>query len=127
MNPATKKVLLIEDDLVISNVLKEKLVREKIHVITAADGSAGLTQALAEHPDLILLDIVMPNMDGMTMLKKLREDSWGKTAKVVVLTNLSDAYKAEEAAGKGVYDWLVKSEWQLSDLAQLVKKKLSIK
>lgn len=126
MNPATKKVLLIEDDLVISNVLKEKLVREKIHVITAADGSDGLTQALAEHPDLILLDIVMPNMDGMTMLKKLREDSWGKTANVLVLTNLSDAYKAEEAAQKGVYDWLVKSEWQLSDLAHLVKKRLAI-
>jgi len=126
MNPVTKKVLLIEDDLVIANVLKEKLVREKIEVTTAGDGVAGLARALADHPNLILLDIVMPNMDGMTMLKKLRADSWGKTAKVVVLTNLSDAYKAEEAAQKGVYDWLVKSEWQLSDLAQLVKKRLDI-
>lgn len=96
---ATKpKILVIEDDLPVQKVLSEKLTAEGLEISVASDGEKGLKMALTDHPDMILLDLVMPNMDGMTMLKKMREDDWGKGAKVIILTNLSDAYKVEEAS-----------------------------
>ena len=76
-------------------------------------------------PHMILMDIVMPVMDGITMLGKLRKDTWGKTANIILLTNLSDA--AETVATSlemGVYEYLVKSDWRLDDIAEKIKKKL---
>lgn len=67
---------------------KKLLSNHGYDVHTAMDGEDGLKKALADHPDLILLDIRMPKMDGMTMLKLLRQDAWGKDAKVIILTNL---------------------------------------
>jgi len=124
---ATKsKILVVEDDLPVQKVLSEKLTAEGLDIEVAADGEKGLKMALTDHPDLILLDLIMPNMDGMTMLKKLRQDDWGKSARVIILTNLSDAYKVEEASAKGVFDYLVKSDWKLDDLVKMVKQKLNI-
>ena len=80
--------------------------------------------AMQHHPDLILLDIIMPVMDGMTMLKKLRADEWGKKAEVIILTNLGDNEKVAEAMSQGSFDYLVKSDWNIADVAELVKKKL---
>ncbi|EKD43804.1 MAG: hypothetical protein ACD_72C00109G0002 [uncultured bacterium] len=80
--------------------------------------------AFSEHPDLILLDFVLPGLDGMTLLKKLRTDSWGKNAQVIILTNLSDAENAEEAASHGVFDYLIKAEWKLEDVVKKVREKL---
>ncbi len=121
------KILVIEDDIPVQKVLADKLGAEELDVIVASDGEKGLKMALADHPNLILLDIIMPNMDGMTMLQKLRQDEWGKDAKVVILTNLADAYKAEEANKRGVFDYLVKSDWKLEDLVKMVKDKLNKK
>lgn len=119
------KILLIEDDDPVRKVLAGKLESDGLEVLTAIDGEKGLKKALADHPDLILLDLVMPNMDGMTMLRKLREDRWGKEAAVIILTNLVDVYKAEEAAKQGVADFFVKSDWKLADLVKMIEKKLS--
>ncbi|MBF8250012.1 MAG: hypothetical protein HW400_613 [Candidatus Levybacteria bacterium] len=67
----------------------EKLLTNHGYTVhTAMDGEEGLKKSLDEHPDLVLLDIRMPKMDGMTMLKLLRQDVWGKDAKVIILTNL---------------------------------------
>ncbi|OGH24927.1 MAG: hypothetical protein A3B47_02355 [Candidatus Levybacteria bacterium RIFCSPLOWO2_01_FULL_39_24] len=83
-----KTLLLIEDDKILLNMYQKLLVNHGYDVHTAMDGEEGLKKSLAEHPDLILLDIRMPKMDGMTMLKLLRQDPWGKDAKVIILTNL---------------------------------------
>ncbi len=83
-----KILLLIEDDKILLNMYQKLLVNHGYDVHIAMDGEDGLKKALQDHPDLILLDIRMPKMDGMTMLKFLRQDVWGKNAKVIILTNL---------------------------------------
>src|SRR3989344_8460028 len=88
-----KKLLIVEiveDEAALSNALCDKFEREHFEVLKAKNGEEGLSIALRERPDIILLDIMLPVMDGITMLHKLREDEWGKKAHVVVLTNVSD-------------------------------------
>ena len=73
-----KKILIVEDDNSVRKVFKDRLLQEGFSIIEASDGEEGLATALKEHPDLILLDILMPKMDGMTMLSKLHQDEWGR-------------------------------------------------
>lgn len=118
------KILIIEDESSLRNALRDKFTRDGFEVLEAKNGEEGLDVALREHPDLILLDIVMPKMDGMTMLTQLREDEWGKTARVITLTNLSDTEKVAEAIEHGSYEYLVKSDWKIEDVVATVRKKL---
>jgi len=119
------KILIVEDEEPLLNALTDKFSREGMEVITAKNGQEGLDVALAKKPDLILLDVIMPKMDGITMLEKLREDKWGENVEVILLTNLTDADKVSEAVEKGVRDYLIKSDWKLEDVVKKVKEKLS--
>ena len=119
-----KKVLVVDDEKVLLELLLSKIGQAGFIAIGARDGDEGLQKASAEHPDLILLDIIMPKMDGITMLKKLREDAWGRTATVIVLSNLNTAEMVEKSLENGVYDYLVKVDYSLDDLVAIVKKKL---
>lgn len=121
-----KKILIVEDEQFISQTISNKFKISGFEVLNATDGFSGLKQAFDSHPDIILLDIVMPDMDGITMLKKLREDEWGKNIPVIMLTNLSDADKIAEVMTLGVTDFLVKANWELSDVVKLVSEKLNI-
>jgi DNA-binding response OmpR family regulator len=121
-----KTVLLVEDDTALRNVLVEKLTDEGFNVVQAVDGEAGLAQALAIHPDLILLDVFMPKMDGITMLAKLRStDSWGKHITVMVLTNSTDAQTIATVTGFGATDFLIKSEWSLEALVARIRERFN--
>lgn len=119
-----KTILIIEDEPATMQALMERFSHNGFTVLQAKDGQEGLKISLEKHPDLILLDIIMPKMDGMEMLKQLRKDDWGKTANVVILTNLTDPQKVSEAMEKQVYDFWVKADWQLDDLAKAVKKRI---
>lgn len=127
----SKKILVIEeveDDASLGNVLHDKLGLEGFRVLEAKDGEEGLEIALSEHPDLILLDIIMPKMDGMTMMKKLREtNAWGKSVPIILLTNLS---ADDEKINKAITDnepayYLVKANYTISDLVEKIKERLS--
>jgi len=124
MPSARNTILIVEDDLDLLEVLRKKFIMEKFEVLQAPDGKIGLEEALRSHPDLILLDIIMPIMDGMTMLAKLRQDSWGKNVSVILLTNLSDESKVAEGLKHGVYDYLVKADWNIGDVVKKVKARL---
>jgi DNA-binding response OmpR family regulator len=119
-----KKILIVEDEETLRSALNNKLTFEGFAVLEAKNGREGLEIALSAIPDLILLDIIMPVMDGMTMLKKLREDKWGKEAKVFMLTNLSDTEKVADAIAQGSFDYLVKTDWTLEDIIARIRKKL---
>lgn len=119
------KILIIEDESTLLAALVDKFTQEGFTVLSAKDGQEGLNSARDKHPDIILLDIVMPIMDGITMLYEMRKDSWGKLVPVIILTNLSDAGKVAESISQGVYDYLVKSDWKLDDIVKKVKEKLA--
>lgn len=121
MSSQQKRILIVEDEKSQRSALAEKFTREGFAVLEADDGQKGLEIALSSHPDLILLDIIMPVMDGMTMLEKLRADTWGKEAKVIILTNLSEVEKISEAVTRGSYNYLVKSDWKLADVVAKVQ------
>lgn len=117
-----KKLLLIEDDRILLEMYKKLFRNHDYDVSTATDGENGLKKALKEHPDLTLLDIRMPKMDGMTLLKYLRQDSWGKDAKVIILTNLD----ATDNILKGVTKdypsyYLIKSNTKPVEVLEYIK------
>jgi DNA-binding response OmpR family regulator len=120
MNISIKTVLIVDDELPLLTALSEKFVRENFNVLQAKNGEEGLALAFKNHPDIILLDLVMPVMDGLEMLDHLRQDKWGKDAKVIILTNLSDNEKVAEALKKGSYNYLVKTDWKLEEIVEMV-------
>ncbi len=128
MTDTTKKtILIIEDELPELSALRDKLVRKGFAILEAKNGEEGLGIALRDQPDLILLDIVMPVMDGMTMLKKLRaENEWGKTVPVIILTNLmvDDEQRNREIKETEPAYYLVKSDWKIEDVVAKVYEKL---
>lgn len=118
-------ILIVEDEPALVGALKSKLQRAGFNVLTASQGEEGLTMAKSHHPDLLLVDLLMPRMDGMTMIKKLREDSWGKSAQIMILTNFSDTEKAHEAKQFGVEQYLVKTDWKIEDVVTKIKEALA--
>lgn len=121
-----KKILIVEDDNKLSQMLLDMFSAEGIGVMSASNGEDGLMIAMEKHPDVILLDIILPKMDGITMLKKLREDEWGKKADVIMLTNLSTADDVHKATEAGAYDYLIKSDWKMEDIVKKVKDRLGM-
>jgi two-component system alkaline phosphatase synthesis response regulator PhoP len=119
-----KKVLIVEDESAMLQALKYKFESENFIVFTAKNGLEGLKEAEKNNPDIILLDIIMPKMDGVTMLDKLRHEKWGKKIPVIVLTNLSEAEKIGEVAKSGSYDYLVKTDWQIDEVVKKARERM---
>ena len=123
---AKKSVLIVEDDIALRRVLVDKLTDEGYNVLQAADGNQGLQHAFDDHPDIILLDIFMPNMDGVSMLAKLRsKDAWGKHVPILVLTNSTDAQTIAKVSSFEGTEFLIKSEWSLEALVARIKERVS--
>lgn len=117
-----KKILVVEDEPAYLKLLNDLLTRKGYKVIEAVDGKKGLDMAISENPDLILLDIMLPVMDGMTMLHELRKTEKGKLMKVIVLTNLDpnpDLIK-KTIADQPTY-YLIKSDTKLSELTAKIE------
>ncbi len=119
-----KKILIVDDEASLGNVLATALTYEGYATLKATDGEAGLALAEKELPDLIILDIMMPKVDGITMLKKLRENEETKKIKVIVMTALDDMGKIAEVLEAGGDDYIVKSKIELDGIIAKVKLKL---
>ncbi len=130
-NNKNRKILVIEeveDEASLRKVLHDKFTREGFNVFEAKDGIEGLDIATREHPDLILLDIIMSKMDGLTMMQKLREGGeWGKNVPVVILTNLSaddDKINRMITEYEPAY-YLVKADHSMDDLVEKIRERLA--
>jgi DNA-binding response OmpR family regulator len=121
------KILIIDDEPALLSVLTDEFTQQGFEVITAKNGEDGLKLALKNQPDLVLLDIIMPVMDGITMLYKLREDERGKNIKVILLTNLSDPEKVTKSITQIANGYIVKSDWKIKDVVKEVNNELEKK
>ncbi len=119
-----KKILIVENDTVISHILAHALSEYGFIVAEAHDGIEGIAAVETLTPDLILLDVDMPKMDGLSMLKELRVK--GNATPIIMLTNLNNPQYIADAAEQGVSGYLIKSEWEIDDLIEKVKAKLHI-
>ena len=121
-----KKILIVDDDDDLRTILVDKFKDSGFEPSTAPDGELGLKVALETHPDLILLDVMMPVMDGWSMLKKLREDDWGKDAKVIMLTVSEDSENVAKAVEKQSIGYLIKTKQSLDEIITKVKEMIAM-
>lgn len=117
-----KKILVVEDEEAMLSALKEKLSAAGFEVLEAKNGEDGMKMAVENKPDAIILDIVMPKMNGMEMITKLRADSWGAKVPVIILTNLSadEQITAKVAVTEPAY-YLMKMDYSLTDIVDKIK------
>lgn len=125
MAELSKKILIVEDEKPLADMLASKLKEEGFEVRVCYNGEEGLKTAKQWSADLVLLDIIMPKMDGMTLLRRLRESEKDKKTHIILLTNLSDTAKVYEAVTLGVKDYLVKTNWDLDEIINEIKAKIS--
>lgn len=117
-------VLIVDDEESLGNILSQKFRDEGITAYTAYNGREGLQLALEKHPDIILLDIMMPEMDGFDVMRHLQEDEWGKNVPIILLTNSSSIDTVARAVSTGMSEYLVKTDIRLDDVVAKVKDRL---
>lgn len=117
-----KKILIVDDEISYINLLTDQLGLKGYTVLTTDNGKAGLETAQKESPDLILLDIKMPIMDGTTMLNLLRQTDSGKSTKVIMLTNLEpDDNIISKVINDNLTYYIIKSDTKFIDLMDKIK------
>lgn len=118
------KIAIVEDDLAIAQMYRIKFESEGYEVEVAENGKLGLELCKEMQPDMLLLDLMMPEMNGDEMLAKLRSSDWGKNIKVIILTNMGETEAPETLKGLNVIDYVVKADMTPRQVAELVKSKL---
>lgn len=118
-----KNILVIEDESNLRSAIVDVLRAEKFDVIEAKDGKEGVKMALKYHPDLVLLDLLMPGMDGMTAFEKIRKDSWWEKVPVIILTNINPTAEklVQDVIEHEPISYLIKSDWKLHDIAHKIE------
>lgn len=121
-----KKILLVEDDAALANVYKTRLEMEGFEVNHVSNGEEALTAAIQYRPDLIVLDVMMPKINGFDVLDLLRTRPETASMRVIMLTALSQAKDKERAEKLGADDYLVKSQVVISDVVARIKHHLGL-
>lgn len=124
MAKSATTILVIEDNVTLLDLLKERLGQEGWKVETAVDGIEGFNHAVKVKPTLILLDLLLPKKDGVTVLKELRARADTKEIPVVVLTNLSDGETVANVLSSGGMDFLIKTDYTLDQVVDRIRKRL---
>lgn len=124
--PSMPKVAIIEDDQAISQMYRIKFEAEGFEVETAENGKLGLEMVEKMRPDIILLDLMMPEMTGDQMLKKLRETEWGKDTRVIILTNMGEQEAPASLKTLNVRRFIVKAEMTPRQVAEMIKAELAL-
>lgn len=120
------KVLIVDDDAFLSGIYATKLELEGFQVVSARDGEEGLKAAMREKPDLILLDVLMPKLDGFEVLKRLKAEPEFKATPVIMLTNLGQKEDIEKGLADGAVDYLIKAHFVPAEAVDKIKKVLNM-
>ncbi len=117
-----KKVLIIEDDTMISGMYKMKLEDHGYEALTAGDGKAGLELAIKEKPDLVLLDIMMPMVDGFSVLAEIKAAPGMRETPVIIMTNLGTTEDKDKGKKMGAADYIVKADLTPAQIVEKAEK-----
>ena len=120
-----KKVLLVEDDVFMIELLAKDLKQAGLEVITVTTGSEGVKRFEEIKPDLILLDLLLPDQSGFDTLRKIRRDPVGRATKVMILSNIAEGPDMDEAKRLGVIEYLVKANFTLPEIVKKVQEVLN--
>lgn len=118
----TKKILFIEDESALQTTFGDMLTKQGYEMIKAMDGRTGLYLAKEKKPDLILLDLILPKMDGFGVLKGLKEDKETKDIPVIILTNLENTGDVQRALEMGAMTYLTKANYTLTEILEKIEK-----
>ncbi len=120
------KIAIIEDDQAISQMYRIKFEAENFIVETAENGKLGIELVISLRPDIVLLDLMMPEMNGDEVLQQMRNNPWGKDIKVVVLTNMGEQEISPKIRELGVSAVILKADMTPRQVAEIVKKQLGL-
>lgn len=120
---AGKKVLIVEDDFLLARIMSERFLAEKIEVVVVGNGLKVREVARSFLPDIILLDLIIPGIDGFAVLKQLRSDKKTKNISVAVISNLDDIGDIKSTKALGVDEYFIKSNTDLEKIIDYVKNK----
>ncbi len=117
------KVLIVEDDKFLSELISAKLTKEGFDIVLATDGETGLEKAIAEHPEIVLLDIMLPGMSGFEVLQSLKgnPDEAIKSIPVLILSNFGQESKVQQGLDLGASDYLVKANFTTGEIVEKIK------
>jgi DNA-binding response OmpR family regulator len=127
MANSKKKILLVEDDSMISSMYKTKFEAEGFQVFIADNGAIGLELAKKEKPDIMMLDVILPQLDGFSVLEEVKKDKTTKNIPVIMLTNLGTEEDKKKGEKMGALDYLVKASLTPGQVSEKIKKALKIK
>src|SRR3989344_2186722 len=119
-----KKVLIVEDEQLIGDLLQKKLRQEGYYASVAIDGEAALKQIREEKPDIVLLDIVLPRLNGFEVLSELKKDEELRQIPVIIISNSGQPDEIEKAKELGVRDWLLKTAVDPREVLEKVQRQI---
>jgi len=119
-----KKILIVEDEELLYSLLRKKLIAKGYDVTICEDGQKGLDSMRKEIPDLILLDIVMPNKDGFEVMEEMQKDNNLKNIPIIIISNSGQPVEIDKAKNLGARDWLIKTEFEPLEVIKKVKKQI---
>lgn len=119
-----RKILIIEDDRFLRELISQKLLKEDYAIIEAIDGEDGLKKAEKEKPDLVLLDLILPGIDGFEVLEKLKNDPFFEQIPVIIISNLGQKEDIDKGLKAGAVDFLIKAHYTPLQIIEKVKKTL---
>ncbi len=116
-----KKILIIEDDKFLRELIAQKLIKEGYNIVEAVDGEKGIKSVKDEKPDLVLLDLILPGIDGFEVLSKIKEDPVLSQVPVIILSNLGQKDDIERGLKIGAADYLIKAHFTPGEIVEKVK------
>ena len=118
------KVLLIEDDIFLKKVIKRKLLKEGYKILEALDGREGINKIKGEKPDLVLLDLVLPEMNGFEVLSQIKKDKTLAKIPVIILSNLGEEEDIKKGLEMGAVDYLIKAKFTPGEIMERIENAL---
>ena len=119
-----KKILIAEDEEILSSLLKKKLTQQGYSVSIAKNGVIALEQMRKEKPDLLLLDVIMPQMGGFEVMEKMQEDPALRGIPIIIVSNSGQPVEIDKAKKLGAKDWIIKTEFDPQEVMDKVKKEI---